>query len=66
MLRKARLSALVAAAALTAALAAVTAAAGPHFSAWGAASLVDPVDTLGVNTTALDGCPIQSPDVGSL
>lgn len=66
MLRKARLSALVAAAALTAALAAVTAAAGPHFAAWGAASLVDPVDALGVNTTALDGCPIQSPDEGSL
>jgi hypothetical protein len=66
MLRKARLSALVAAAALTAALAAVTAAAGPHFSAWRAASLVDPVDALGVNTPAQDGCPIQSPDGDSL
>jgi hypothetical protein len=66
MLRNARLLALVAAAALTAALAAVTAAAGPHFSAWGPASLVDPVDAVGVNTTALDGCPIQSPDGHSL
>jgi WD40-like Beta Propeller Repeat len=66
MSRNARLLALVAAAALTAALAAVTAAAGLHFSAWGAASLVDPVDAAGVNTTALDGCPIQSPDGHSL
>jgi WD40-like Beta Propeller Repeat len=66
MFRNARLSALVAAAALTAALAAVTAAAGPHFSAWAPATLVDPVDATGVNTTALDGCPIQSPDGHSL
>jgi WD40-like Beta Propeller Repeat len=66
MLRNARLLALVAAAALTAALAAVTAVAGPHFSAWGPASLVDPVDAVGVNTTASDGCPIQSPDGHSL
>lgn len=66
MLRNARLSALVAAAAFIAALAAVTAAAGPHFSAWGPATLVDPVDAVGVNTLALDGCPIQSPDGHSL
>lgn len=41
-------------------------AAGPHFSAWGPAALVDPVDGVGVNTTAVDGCPIESPDGHSL
>jgi hypothetical protein len=65
MFRNVRLLALFAAAALTAALAAV-AADGAHFSAWGPASLVDPVDAVGVNTTASDGCPIQSPDGRSL
>jgi hypothetical protein len=60
---------LVAAAFALAALIAATAAvalAGPHFSAWGTAGLVDPVDAVGVNTPASDGCPIQSPDGGSL
>jgi hypothetical protein len=66
MLRNARLLALVAAASLIAALAAVTAVAGPHFSAWGTAGLVDPVDAVGVNTAASDGCPIESPDGRSL
>jgi hypothetical protein len=42
-------------------VAALAASAGPHFSAWGPASLVDPVDAVGVNTAAQDGCPIQSP-----
>ena len=65
MLRNARLLALAVAAALVAALAAV-AAAGTHFSAWGPASLIDPVDAVGVNTAASDGCPIQSPDGRSL
>jgi len=51
---------------LAAALAAVTAAAGPHLSAWGPAALVDPVDAVGVNTAAVDGCPIESPDGHSL
>jgi hypothetical protein len=46
--------------------AAFAASAGPHFSAWGPAGLVDPVDAVGVNTTAQDGCPIQSPDGLSL
>jgi WD40 repeat protein len=66
MLRNARLLALVAAAALTSALAAVAALAHPYFSAWGPAALVDPVDAVGVNTAASDGCPIQSPDGRSL
>jgi hypothetical protein len=60
---------LVAAAFAFAALIAATAAvalAGPHFSAWGPAVLVDPVDAVGVNTPASDGCPIESPDGGSL
>jgi hypothetical protein len=46
--------------------AAFAASAGPHFSAWGPAGLVDPVDAVGVNTAAQDGCPIESPDGGSL
>src|SRR4051794_6657434 len=40
--------------------------AGPHLSGWASAALVDPVDTVGVNTSAHDGCPIQSPDGLSL
>jgi hypothetical protein len=46
--------------------AALAAAAGAHFSAWGPAALVDPVDAVGVNTPAQDGCPIESPDGQSL
>jgi WD40-like Beta Propeller Repeat len=46
--------------------AALAAAASSHFSAWGPAGLVDPVDAVGINTTASDGCPIQSPDARSL
>ena len=46
--------------------AALAASAGPHFSAWGPAALVDPVDDVGVNTVAQDGCPIQSPNGRSL
>jgi WD40-like Beta Propeller Repeat len=46
--------------------AAIAAAAGPGFSVWGPAALVDPVDAVGVNTAAQDGCPIQSPDEHSL
>ena len=45
---------------------AVAAAAAPHFSPWGPAGLVDPVDAVGVNTPAQDGCPIQSQDGLSL
>ena len=41
---------------------AVVAWAGPQFSAWALAAPVDPVDPVGVNTPAQDGCPIQSPD----
>lgn len=47
--------------------AALAASAGAHFSAWGPAALVDPpADGVGVNTTANDGCPIESPDGHSL
>jgi WD40-like Beta Propeller Repeat len=48
------------------AVTAVVAWAGPQLSAWAPASLVDPVDAVGVNTPAQDGCPIQSPDGLSL
>jgi WD40-like Beta Propeller Repeat len=44
------------------AVTAVAAWAGPQFSAWAPVALVDPVDAVGVNTPAQDGCPIQSPD----
>jgi hypothetical protein len=59
ILRRALVFALVVGVASGAALAA-------HFSAWGPAGLVDPVDGVGVNTLAQDGCPIESPDGGSL
>ena len=45
---------------------AALAASAANFSAWGPATLVDPVDAVGVNTAAQDGCPIESPDGGSL
>jgi hypothetical protein len=48
------------------AVTAVVAWAGPHLSGWAPAALVDPVDAVGVNTPAQDGCPIQSPDGLSL
>jgi hypothetical protein len=63
MLKRGLVSALVAGVVLVAAFAA---SAGPFFSAWGPAVLVDPVDAVGVNTPASDGCPIESPDGGSL
>jgi len=46
--------------------AALAAGVGGHYSSWGPASLVDPVDGIGVNTAAQDGCPIESPDGRSL
>jgi Tol biopolymer transport system component len=47
--------------------AALAASAGAHLSDWGPAALVDPpADGVGVNTTANDGCPIESPDGRSL
>src|SRR5215218_11439215 len=46
--------------------AALGASAATHFSAWGSAALVDPVDAVGVNTPAQDGCPIEAPDGDSL
>jgi len=46
--------------------AAVAASAGGQFAAWGPASAVDPVDAVGVNTAAQDGCPIESPNGRSL
>jgi len=48
------------------AVSAVVASASSQFSAWAPAALVDPVDAVGVNTPAQDGCPIQSPDGLSL
>lgn len=48
------------------AVSAVVASAGSQFSTWAPAALVDPVDAVGVNTPAQDGCPIQSPDGLSL
>jgi hypothetical protein len=55
-------------AALTAAVAAVVAAAGPHFSSWSAAQKIDEVNgnSSELNTPFVDGCPIQSPDGRSL
>jgi len=47
---------------VAATLTAVVAWAGPQFSGWGPATLVDQVNASGVNTPAQDGCPIQSPD----
>ena len=42
---------------------AAAAAAGPHFSGWGDAVIVeDPATPEGVNTAQHDGCPITSPD----
>ena len=55
-------------AALIAAIAAVSAVAGPHFSAWSTAQKIDEIDgnSSELNTPFLDGCPIQSPDGLSL
>jgi hypothetical protein len=50
----------------TVALTAVVAWAGPQFSDWAPAAPTDAVDAVGVNTSAQDGCPIQSPDGLSL
>jgi hypothetical protein len=48
--------------------AAVAAAAGPHFSAWSTAQKIDEIggNHVDLNTSSLDGCPIQSPDGLSL
>src|SRR5262245_34140350 len=48
--------------------AAVAASAGPHFSGWSAAQKVDEIggNHADLNTSSLDGCPIQSPDGLSL
>src|SRR5215218_2509702 len=55
-------------AALIAAIAAVSAVAGPHFSAWSTAQKIDEIDgnSSELNTPFLEGCPIQSPDGLSL
>ena len=47
---------------------ALAAAAAPHFSAWGPSQKVDEIagNSSELNTPALDGCPIQSPDGRSL
>ena len=64
MHRTTRIWALVAFGSVAAALGAAAALA--HFSSWGPATLVDPVDAVGVNSTASDGCPIESPNGRSL
>jgi len=53
---------------LVLAAAAAAVAAGPHFSAWGAAQKIDEVagNHADLNTPSLDGCPIHSPDGLSL
>jgi len=55
-------------AALIAAIAAVSAVAGPHFSSWSTAQKIDEIDgsSSELNTPFVDGCPIQSPDGLSL
>jgi WD40-like Beta Propeller Repeat len=47
---------------------AATAAAGPHFSDWSPAQKVDEIagNNSELNTSSLDGCPIESPDGLSL
>jgi hypothetical protein len=63
----ARAAVLCGAAIVVAALAGI-AAAGPHFAGWAAAQKIDEVagNSTELNTTSLDGCPIQSPDGLSL
>jgi len=48
--------------------AALAATAGPHFSAWSLAQKIDEIggNDADLNTSALDGCPIQAPDGLSL
>jgi len=48
--------------------AALAATAGPHFWAWSLAQKIDEIggNDAGLNTSALDGCPIQAPDGLSL
>jgi hypothetical protein len=59
---------LLAGTALLVLAAAAAAAAGPHFSAWSAARKIDEIagNHADLNTSSLDGCPIQSPDGLSL
>jgi WD40-like Beta Propeller Repeat len=54
--------------AVAAALATVAWAGGPHFSAWAPAQKIDEIagNSSQLNTAALDGCPIESPDGLSL
>src|SRR5215204_6499550 len=54
--------------AVAASLAAVAWAGGPHFSAWAPAQKIDEIagNSVELNTVALDGCPIESPDGLSL
>jgi hypothetical protein len=45
-------------------VAALAAFAGPHFSAWSTAQKIDEIagNNSDLNTTSVDGCPIESPD----
>jgi len=54
--------------AVGASLAAVAWAGGPHFSVWAPAQKIDEIagNSVELNTVALDGCPIESPDRLSL
>src|SRR5215216_8199337 len=53
---------------VAASLAAVAWAGGPHFSGWAPAQKIDEIagNSAELNTAALDGCPIESPDGLSL
>jgi hypothetical protein len=66
--RPTRAAALVIGVVTAVAALAATAAAGPHFSAWGPAQKIDEIagNHPDLNTAFTDGCPIQSPDGLSL
>ncbi len=68
MTTRAALAAVGSLVAVAASLAAVAWAGGPHFSGWGPAQKIDVIagNSTELNTAALDGCPIESPDGLSL
>ena|SRR5215211_1960863 len=68
MTSRAALAAVGGLVAVAASLAAVAWAGGPHFSGWAPAQKIDEIagNSAELNTAALDGCPIESPDGLSL